>query len=185
METGMNTATRLVSYAAALAVVFGGAWAAGSAFGSPPPPASAPMTGDMTGDTAGDMAGMAGMSDMAPADDGRTWQGDGFQVRLDGDLVAGASSQVFATVSRDGIAVDDLEPDGTGFGRLMGVRTSDLAYLPVRNDGAAPAPGARGGPSVAFVADDPLPGAYKVYLDFRHAGVEHTASFTIATRGTS
>jgi hypothetical protein len=67
----------------------------------------------------------------------------------------------------------------------VALRRSDLAYLHVHPDAAAPAPTDRTGPAIAFVADVPTPGEYRLYLDFQHAGVVRTAEFTVATRGGS
>jgi hypothetical protein len=110
---------------------------------------------------------------------------DGYQVRLDGELVAGSPSQVFATITRNGAPVTDLEPYLGAFGHLVTLRRSDLAYLHVHPDGATPAPTDRAGPAIAFVADVPTPGEYRLYLDFQHAGAVHTAEFTVATRSES
>ncbi|WP_214408079.1 hypothetical protein [Pseudonocardia lacus] len=115
----------------------------------------------------------------------RVAQVDGYQVRLDGELVAGSPSQVFATITRDGAPVTDLEPYLGAFGHLVALRRSDLAYLHVHPDAATPAPTDRTGPAIAFVADVPTPGEYRLYLDFQHAGAVHTAEFTVATRGGS
>jgi hypothetical protein len=113
----------------------------------------------------------------------RVAQLDGYQVRLDGDLVPGGPSQLFATVSLAGAAVTDLEPYLGAFGHLVVLRRSDLAYLHVHPDGAAPAPTDRSGPGVAFVADVPTTGGYRLFFEFQHGGVVRTAEFTIATGG--
>jgi hypothetical protein len=120
-----------------------------------------------------------------PTAPSRVAQVDGYQVRLDGELVAGSPSQVFATITRDGVPVTDLEPYLGAFGHLVSLRRSDLAYLHVHPDAATPAPTDRSGPAIAFVADVPSPGEYRLYLDFQHAGAVHTAEFTVATRGGS
>ncbi|MEN3270878.1 hypothetical protein [Pseudonocardia sp.] len=115
----------------------------------------------------------------------RVAQVDGYQVRLDGELVPGAPSQVFATVSRDGTAVTDLEPYLGAFGHLVALRQSDLTYLHVHPDAAVPAPTDRSGPGIAFTAEVPSAGTYRVFLDFRHRGTVRTAEFTVLTREAS
>ena len=71
----------------------------------------------------------------------RVAQIDGYQVRLDGDLVPGSPSQVFATISRNGVAVTDLQPYLGSFGQLLALRRSDLAYQRVQSDvGRRPRP---------------------------------------------
>jgi hypothetical protein len=112
----------------------------------------------------------------------RVWQAGGYQVRLDGDLVPGTPSQVFATVTKDGVAVTDLQPQLGAFGQLVALRTPDLTMLDVRSDATEPAPTARSGPGVAFVVDIPTAGTYRLFFDFRHADAVHTAEFTVPTR---
>jgi hypothetical protein len=120
-----------------------------------------------------------------PTAPSRTAQVDGYQVRLDGELVPGSPSQVFVTVTRDGAPVTDLEPYLGAFGHLVALRRSDLAYLHVHPDAAPPAPTDRAGPAIAFVADVPSAGEYRLFLDFRHGGVVRTAEFTVTTRAGS
>jgi hypothetical protein len=107
---------------------------------------------------------------------------DGYRVRLDGELVPGVPSQVFATVTRDGAAVTDLEPHLGGFGHLVALRLRDLTLLRVRPDAQAPGPADRSGPGIAVTADAPSSGTYRLYLEFRHAGAVHTATFTVSAR---
>jgi hypothetical protein len=113
----------------------------------------------------------------------RVAQVDGYQVRLDGDLVPGEPSQLFATVSRDGVAVTDLEPYLGAFGHLVVLRQVDLAYLHVHPGGGAPAPADRSGPGVAFVDDVPSAGGYRLFFEFQHGGVVRAAEFTIGSGG--
>jgi hypothetical protein len=112
----------------------------------------------------------------------RVWQAGGYQVRLDGDLVPGTASQVFATVTKEGVAVTDLQPQLGAFGQLVALRSPDLTLLDVHTDGAEPPPAARSGPGVAFVVDIPTAGTYRLFFDFRHADAVHTAEFTVPTR---
>ncbi len=107
---------------------------------------------------------------------------DGYEVRLSGDVVAGGTSQLVATVSRDGRPVTDLEPYLGAFGHLVALRHSDLAYLHVHpTTTSAPRPTDRAGPQVAFTAEIPSPATYRLFLDFQHAGAVHTAEFTMTT----
>ncbi|MEV0903034.1 hypothetical protein [Actinoplanes sp. NPDC049802] len=96
---------------------------------------------------------------------------DGYTVTLDGDLRTGALG---FTVSRDGRPVTDLEPYLGALGHLVVLREGDLAYLhvhPASED------------ALAFQAEVPSPGVYRLYLDFQHAGKVRTAEFTAATAG--
>ncbi|MCE0767778.1 hypothetical protein LWC35_33495 [Pseudonocardia kujensis] len=112
----------------------------------------------------------------------RAAQVGGYQVRIDGDLRAGAESAIFATVSLDGRAVTDLEPDRGAFGDLVALRAGDLAYNPVTAQTRAE-PGDRSGPGIAFTTTVPTEGTYRLFLRFRHAGEVHTVDFTVPTTG--
>lgn len=165
----MGTAARFAGTVAALALVFAAAWAVGVASAPPPRPASAPVTSPPA------------TAPARPAAD-RVALVDGYRVRLDGELVPGAPSQVFATVTRDGVPVTDLEPHLGGFGHLVALRLSDLTLVRVRPDAPAPAPIDRSGPGIVFTADVPSTGTYRLYLEFRRAGAVHTATFTVPAR---
>lgn len=115
----------------------------------------------------------------------RVAQVDGYTVRLDGELDAGSQSQVFATVSRAGVPVTDLQPHLGAFGHLVALRQEDFAYLHVMpGDGTAPepAPTDRAGPGIAFTASVSDAGTYRIFLEFRHGDAVHTAEFTVASR---
>ncbi|GAA4559791.1 hypothetical protein [Pseudonocardia xishanensis] len=106
-----------------------------------------------------------------------------YTVRLDGDLRAGTESAIFATVSRAGRGVTDLEADRGTFGDIVALRAGDLAVVPVRAQTRA-ADGDRSGPGIAFTTTVPTEGIYRLYLRFRHAGEEQTVDFTVPTFGT-
>ena len=168
----MGTGAQVAGTVAALGIVFAVTWAAGAATRPPAPPAvpvpEAPVPA-------------AAPAPQPPAAE-RVALVDGYRVRLDGELVPGGPSQVFVTVTRDGAPVTDLEPHLGGFGHLVALRLDDLALLRVRPDAPSPAPTDRSGPAVAFTADVPSAGIHRLYLEFRHAGTLHTATFTLATR---
>ena len=109
----------------------------------------------------------------------RTAGVDGYEVTLDGDLVAGEESELTLTVRRDGVPVTDLQPYLGAYGHLVALRTGDLAYLHVHptgepGDGVTPA-----GPGITFATTTPSPGSYRLFLDFRHGDVVRTAAFTV------
>jgi hypothetical protein len=112
----------------------------------------------------------------------RVWHIDGYQVRLDGDLLAGRPAQVFVTISRDGAAVGDLQPYLGAFGQLVALRRSDLGYVRLQPDAPPPAPTDRSGPGIAFTGQLPTPGSYRLFLEFRHGRGVHVAEFTVDTR---
>jgi hypothetical protein len=103
---------------------------------------------------------------------------DGYDVTLDGHLVAGTSSPLVLTVRRDGEPVTDLEPYLGAYGHLVALRAGDGAYLHVHPDGPAAA-----GPDLAFAAEVPSAATYRLFLEFSHRGVVRTAELTAtATR---
>ena len=106
---------------------------------------------------------------------------DGYDVTLEGELVAGTSSPVVLSVSRDGRPVTDLQPYLGAYGHLVAVREGDLAYLHVHPDDETGDPSA--GPEIAFTAEVPSAATYRLFLDFAHEGVVRTAELT-ATAGT-
>ena len=103
---------------------------------------------------------------------------DGYDVELDGRLVAGTSSPVTLSVSRGAEPVTDLQPHLGAYGHLVALRAGDLAYLHVHPDGGIGEPGTTAGPDVTFTVDVPSPAVYRLFLDFAHAGAVHTAELT-------
>lgn len=97
---------------------------------------------------------------------------DGYTVELAGTLAPGASSTLTLTVSKDGRPVTDLQPYLGAYGHLVALRDGDLAYLHVHPEESGP------GPAITFRAEAPSAGAYRLYLDFQHAGTVRTAEFT-------
>lgn len=138
-----------------------------------------PRAGDATGLTLSRIVDVAGRFEPVPALPRRTDEVAGFTVTLDGDLVAGAASELTATVTRDGAPVTTLAPYLGAFGHLVALRGGDLAYLHVHPTGDEPEPGAFSGPGVSFAAQVPTVGRYLLYLDFQVGGQVHTARFVV------
>ncbi|MFI6868370.1 hypothetical protein [Nocardia sp. NPDC050406] len=107
----------------------------------------------------------------------RTAEVDGYKVTLAGDLSTAGSELTF-DITRDGKPVTDLQPYLGAYGHLVALRASDLAYLHVHPQGEVGKTPA--GPAVAFHAEAPSGGEYRLYLDFSHNNAVHTAEFTIA-----
>ncbi len=103
---------------------------------------------------------------------------DGYDVALAGQLVAGTSSRLTLTVSKDGRPVTDLQPYLGAYGHLVALRDGDLAYLHVHPEGDLADPQTRPGPDVVFYADVPAAATYRLFLDFQHAGTVRTAALT-------
>lgn len=100
-----------------------------------------------------------------------------YTVTLDGDTAPGASTLLTTRIELDGEPVTDLEPYLGAFGHLVALRAGDLGYLHVHpEEGEA-------GPGVEFATAFPTPGTYRLFLDFQHRGVVHTAAFTVESGG--
>ena len=125
---------------------------------------------------------VAGDYEPAPADGPVTETSvDGFDVAVEGDVVAGETSQLTITITRDGEPVTGLEPYLGAFGHLVALRDGDLAYLHVHPHGDEPQSGETSGPEIVFEATAPSPGRYLLYLDFQIDGEVHTAPLVIDT----
>ncbi|HEX7744125.1 MAG TPA: hypothetical protein VF462_02520 [Micromonosporaceae bacterium] len=113
----------------------------------------------------------------------RTATVEGYTVNLDGDLVPGTDSKLTLSVSKDGRPVTDLQPYLGAYGHLVALRDGDLAYLHVHPDGSPGDGRTPAGPQITFYAQVPSTGAYRLYLDFQHAGAVRTAEFTAVAGG--
>ncbi|WP_433668261.1 hypothetical protein ACQP06_30695 [Nocardia sp. CA-136227] len=116
----------------------------------------------------------------APQPD-RTFAVDGYEVTLDGDLVAGEGRLLTLTVRKDGELVTDLQPYLAAYGHLVILRAGDLAYVHVHPNGE-PGDGVTApGPDVTFHTAVPGRGIYRLFLDFKHGDKVRTAAFTLPT----
>jgi hypothetical protein len=120
-----------------------------------------------------DLAVAGGYTPAPPTPVTRTSRVGDYEVSLTGELVPGQTSAVTATVTRDGEPVSDLQPHLGAYGHLVALREGDLAYLHVHPEESA------AGPEIPFLAEVPSVGRYRLFLDFRHGGTVHTASFTL------
>jgi len=127
---------------------------------------------------------VAGHFTPSPTAPNTTASVDGFDVELVGDLVAGSSSQLTFTVSRDGKPVTTVQPYLGAFGHLVALREGDLAYLHVHTEREDPAD-ELSGPEIGFRAEAPTPGRYLLYLDFQVDGKVHSAPFVVDTGRTT
>jgi hypothetical protein len=91
---------------------------------------------------------------------------DGYDVAL--QAAGGRDATLRFAVSRGGAPVA-VEPYLGASGHLVALREGDLAYLHVHP---------HAGDAVAFGADFPSAGRYRLFLQFQHDGRVHTAAFT-------
>jgi hypothetical protein len=115
----------------------------------------------------------------------RTATVDGYTVTLSGDLKPGTASKLTLTLSKDGTPVTDLQPYLAAYGHLVALRDGDLAYLHVHPDGKPGDGRTAAGPDITFYAQVPSSGAYRLFLDYQHAGTVHTAAFTALAPSTA
>lgn len=126
-----------------------------------------------------------GTYESVPAEPAAQTTVNGFDVAVEGDLIAGEASELTMTITRDGEPVTELEPYLGAFGHLVALRDGDLAYLHVHPHGDAPETGETSGPEVVFEATAPTEGRYLLYLDFQVDGQVHTAPLVIDTATSS
>ncbi len=101
---------------------------------------------------------------------------DGYEVVLEGETpTAGTGSSLSFRIKRGGREIEDLEPYLGALGHLVALREGDLAYLHVHSTGGA-------GAQIEFQTEFPSEGRYRLFLQFAHAGVVHTAAFTVEIR---
>ncbi len=129
----------------------------------------------------GDLSVAGDYRPQRPSGQVRTARVDGYTVTLAGDLTPGDDSELTLTVERSGRPVTDLQPYLGAYGHLVVLREGDLAYLHVHPDGAPGDGSTQPGPDVVFEAAVPSSGDYRLFLDFRHDGVVHTAELALAT----
>lgn len=101
----------------------------------------------------------------------------GFTVIWTGDLIAGSVSRMWMHVMRDDVPVTDLDLYQGNAGRLVILREGDLAYLQVR-----PIAGPSRETAIAFEAEAPTAGYYRMFLEFQHRGQVRIAEFTVQAR---
>jgi hypothetical protein len=105
--------------------------------------------------------------------------GDGYEVSLDSaPPKAGGVNPVRFTVSRDGTAVDSVEPYLGANGHLVALREHDQAFLHTHPEGEPGGPG-----PISFAVEYPSAGRYRLFLQFKHAGEVRTAAFTQEVAG--
>jgi hypothetical protein len=108
---------------------------------------------------------------------------DGYTITRTGELSPGRSSEVTLTVRKDGKPVTDLQPYLGAYGHLVALRMGDLAYLHVHPEGEPGDGKTKPGPAIRYAVEVPSAGTYRLYLDFRHAGVVRTAEFVATVAG--
>jgi hypothetical protein len=99
---------------------------------------------------------------------------DGYTLTMDAGLIPGKANQILVWLGRDGEPVNDIQPHLGAYGHLVALRQGDLAYLHVH-----PALASTPSSVVAFTAQVPSAGTYRLFFEFRHRDVVRTAAFTV------
>jgi hypothetical protein len=95
--------------------------------------------------------------------------GDGYEVEVIGDVVAGEESTLEFVVRHDGEIVTGLRDYLGAKGHLVALRDGDLAYLHVHPEEDR----------LLFDAEFPTAGEYRLFLQFDHGGTVRTGELTI------
>ncbi|MFG2433606.1 hypothetical protein [Streptomyces sp. NPDC048508] len=102
---------------------------------------------------------------------------DGYTVTVQGEPMAGMSHPLTVTVTKDGRPVTTLQPYLDTYAHLTALHEGDTAFAhlhPTTRVG-----GDHGGPKLAFDADLPTSGNWRLFLQFRAGGELHTAALTL------
>ncbi|MFD6493527.1 hypothetical protein [Streptomyces sp. NPDC060188] len=102
---------------------------------------------------------------------------DGYTVTVQGQPMAGMSHPLTVTVTKDGRPVTSLQPYLDTYAHLTAFHEGDTAFAhlhPTTHVG-----GDHGGPKLAFDAELPSAGDWRLFLQFRTGGKLHTAALTL------
>ncbi|MFD0275769.1 hypothetical protein ACFVHB_17950 [Kitasatospora sp. NPDC127111] len=103
---------------------------------------------------------------------------DGYTVAVEGAPAAGKAGELEVTVSKDGRPVTDLQPYLETFAHLTAFHAGDQAFAHLHPEAKAEA-GGTGGPTLAFHAELPASGDWRLFLQFQTGGQLHTAALTL------
>jgi hypothetical protein len=114
-----------------------------------------------------------------PTQETKTVTASGYEVKIEGaPAEAGQGRELAFTVSRAGKAVEVEQYLGAG-GHLVALREGDLAFLHVHPAGhQGHGEKAAHDAAIRFMTEFPTEGRYRLFLQFKHEGVVHTAEFT-------
>jgi hypothetical protein len=101
---------------------------------------------------------------------------DGLDVRLSGDLIAGQTTSLALTVTRDGRA-EPLLVMLQSWAHVTAVHADTRSLTHLHPDGVAE-PGDRSPRQVDLVVNPAEPGTYRIFVDFATASGEHRVAFT-------
>jgi hypothetical protein len=103
---------------------------------------------------------------------------DGYTVSLSGALKAGVDSKLTLRFTKAGRAVTDLQPYLDTYAHITAIRAGDMAFAHLHPDAGMVT--GHGGPTLTAHADLPESGRFRMFIQFKTAGVLHTAALTVA-----
>ncbi|KUN09209.1 hypothetical protein AQI95_05010 [Streptomyces yokosukanensis] len=110
----------------------------------------------------------------APA---RSTQVDGYTVTVEGTPMAGMEHPLTVSLAKDGKPVTDLQPYLNSYAHLTAFHEGDTAFAHLHP--TTKVTGDHGGPDLAFHAELPTSGNWRLFLQFRTGGTLHTAALTL------
>jgi hypothetical protein len=122
------------------------------------------------------VGGTAEAAPLPPAS--TTAQVDGYTVTVQGAPMANMAHPMTVTITKDGAPVTDLQPYLDTYAHLTAFHEGDLAFAHL-HPGNEAAAGGHGGPDLAFHAEFPQSGNWRLFLQFQTAGRLHTAANTL------
>ncbi|MGW3654864.1 hypothetical protein ACWD6R_03740 [Streptomyces sp. NPDC005151] len=104
-------------------------------------------------------------------------EADGYTVTVKGEPMAGMAHPLTVTVSKDGEPVTDLQPYLDTYAHLTAFHEGDAAFAHLHP--TTKVNGDHGGPDLAFHAELPTSGNWRLFLQFQTGGKLHTAALTL------
>ncbi|MFI1963756.1 hypothetical protein ACH429_06415 [Streptomyces pathocidini] len=102
---------------------------------------------------------------------------DGYAVTVKGEPMAGMAQPLTVTVTKDGKPVTDLQPYLDTYAHLTAFHEGDTAFAHLHP--TTKVDGDHGGPNLAFHAELPTSGNWRLFLQFQTGGKLHTAALTL------
>ncbi|MGV9629015.1 hypothetical protein [Streptomyces sp. NPDC003487] len=104
-------------------------------------------------------------------------QVDGYTVTVKGEPMAGMAHPLTVSIAKDGKPVTDLQPYLDTYAHLTAFHEGDAAFAHLHP--TTKVTGDQGGPDLAFHAELPTFGNWRLFLQFRTGGTLHTAALTL------
>ncbi|MFF2507711.1 hypothetical protein ACFVTY_30695 [Streptomyces sp. NPDC058067] len=102
---------------------------------------------------------------------------DGYTVTVKGEPMAGMAHPLTVSIAKDGKPVKDLQPYLDTYAHLTAFHEGDAAFAHLHP--TTKVTGDHGGPDLAFHAELPTSGNWRLFLQFKTAGTLHTAALTL------